>query len=97
MGPSIWQPRIASSMKKIATTWAKCHEFPTCAENQTIVPNAKASDITTRKPRRTPMPSRIQEARTTLAAPSRIEIHSWCTSGPKKTIAGIITSAGAGG
>ena len=95
---SSWQARIASSMKNVATTCAKCHEEPAWAEYQTIVPNAKTSASTmSRAPRRSPSQRRSACMTTTFAAPSRIDAHAWSKSGPKSSTAGSRRRAGIGG
>ena len=90
-------PRIASSMKNVAATCAKCQEDPDCAEYQPIEPKAnvrlRASQTSRRRPRRASTP----EARYTFSAPNRIEMPAWSSCGPKTATNGSSTIAGMGG
>ena len=94
---SSWQARIASSMKNVATTWAKCHEDPAWAEYQTIVPNANTSASTRAGRRATPIPRSRACMTTTFTAPSRIDAHAWSKPGPKSSTTGSSRMAGIGG
>ena len=95
--PSRWHSQMAVSMNSVAVTWAKCHDEPACAEYQTMVPNAKTRERTTRGQRSTPMRRSTSETIATLRAPNPMEGQAWFTSGPKTTTNGRTSSAGAGG
>ena len=96
-GQSTCVPRIASSMKKVAHTCAKCHDEPDWAEYQPIDPKAKARLSASHTSRRSPRRASTPAARNTLSAPSRIETPAWSTPAPKTATNGRRTTAGTGG